>query len=150
MSATAALAKREVVRFLRQPSRVVGAVAPPLLVWLLIGSGFGSSFRAPGGEASPIVYFYPGIVVLVILFASIFATISVIEDRREGFLQSVLVAPSPRTRSRSARCSEEARSGSCRVSSWNVIRGCSGFGSIWSIGTSRPIGVPADAAKAST
>jgi ABC-2 type transport system permease protein len=93
MSATGALAKREVVRFLRQPSRVVGAVAPPLLVWLLIGSGFGASFRAPGGETSPIVYFYPGIVVLVVLFASIFATISVIEDRREGFLQSVLVAP---------------------------------------------------------
>src|SRR5439155_8202767 len=83
-SATWALAKREVVRFLRQPSRVVGAVAPPLLVWLLIGSGFGTSFR---------LYFYPGIVVLVVLFASIFATISVIEDRREGFLQSVLVAP---------------------------------------------------------
>ena len=93
MSATGALAKREVVRFLRQPSRVVGAVAPPLLVWLLIGSGFGASFRAPGSDASPIVYFYPGIVVLVVLFASIFATISVIEDRREGFLQSVLVAP---------------------------------------------------------
>jgi ABC-2 type transport system permease protein len=93
MSAAWALAKREIVRFLRQPSRVVGAVAPPLLVWLLIGSGFGASFRAPGETTSPIVYFYPGIVVLVVLFASIFATISVIEDRREGFLQSVLVAP---------------------------------------------------------
>ena len=72
---------------------MIGAVAPPLLVWVLVGSGFGASFHAPGDTASPIVYFYPGIVVLVVLFASIFATISVIEDRREGFLQSVLVAP---------------------------------------------------------
>jgi mutator protein MutT len=90
--AALALARREIVRFLRQPSRVMGAVAPPLLMWLLIGSGFRSSFRAPG-DGGYVAYFFPGTVVLVILFASIFATISVIEDRREGFLQAVLVAP---------------------------------------------------------
>lgn len=94
MTAALTLARREIVRFLRQPSRVVGAIAPPLLMWLLIGSGFRGSFRAPGEAAGGYVaYFYPGTVVLVILFASIFATISVIEDRREGFLQAVLVAP---------------------------------------------------------
>ena len=47
---------------------------------------------------SYIEYFYPGIVVLVLLFTSIFATISVVNDRREGFLQGVLVAPVPRWR----------------------------------------------------
>jgi ABC-2 type transport system permease protein len=41
-------------------------------------------------------YFFPGTLVMIILFTAIFATISVIEDRREGFLQSVLVAPVPR------------------------------------------------------
>jgi ABC-2 type transport system permease protein len=41
-------------------------------------------------------YFFPGTLVLVLLFTAIFTTISVIEDRREGFLQSVLVAPAPR------------------------------------------------------
>src|SRR5690606_25857903 len=35
-------------------------------------------------------------VVMILLFTSIFATISIIEDRKEGFLQSVLVAPIPR------------------------------------------------------
>jgi ABC-2 type transport system permease protein len=97
MRAASALARREIVRFARQPSRVIGAVAPPVLVWILMGAGFGTSFRAPGGEpgasSMPLLYFYPGTVVLVVLFASIFATISVIEDRREGFLQSVLVSP---------------------------------------------------------
>jgi ABC-2 type transport system permease protein len=88
-----ALAWREVVRFLRQPSRIVGAFAPPLLAWLLIGSGFGASFRVPGGGgASYAAYFFPGTVVLVVLFAAIFSTISVIEDRREGFLQAVVVS----------------------------------------------------------
>jgi ABC-2 type transport system permease protein len=88
-----ALAWREVVRFLRQPSRIVGAFAPPLLAWLLLGAGFGSSFRVAGGGASYLGYFFPGTVVLVVLFAAIFSTISVIEDRREGFLQAVVVSP---------------------------------------------------------
>ncbi len=96
MSAALALARRELVRFARQPSRVVGAVVPPILVWLLIGTGLGRSFRAPGaGGAGYLDYFYPGTVVLVVLFAAIFSTISVIEDRREGFLQGVLVSPAP-------------------------------------------------------
>ncbi len=59
-----------------------------------------ASFQ-PSGEVdglSYIEYFYPGIVVLVLLFTSIFATISVVNDRREGFLQGVLVAPVPRWR----------------------------------------------------
>ncbi len=94
MRAARALAWREIVRFLRQPSRIVGAFAPPLLAWLLLGAGFGASFRVPGrGGASYVAYFFPGTVVLVVLFAAIFSTISVIEDRREGFLQAVVVSP---------------------------------------------------------
>ena len=97
MRASFLLARREFVRFFRQRSRVVGAVAPPLLMWLVVGSGLGRSFRpdgeAPGGVGSSLVFFFPGTVVLVVLFAAIFSTISVIEDRREGFLQGVLVSP---------------------------------------------------------
>ena len=37
---------REIVRFYRQRSRVVGVIASPLLFWVVIGSGFGSSFRS--------------------------------------------------------------------------------------------------------
>ena len=69
------------------------------MFWLLIGSGLSASFRFPSAETDEIgyiEYFYPGIVVLVLLFTSIFATISVVNDRREGFLQGVLVAPVPR------------------------------------------------------
>jgi len=90
---------REVVRFYRQRSRVIGVIASPLLFWLVIGSGFGTSFRsgdAPG-QQHYLDYFYPGALIMIVLFTSIFTMMSVIEDRKEGFLLSVMVAPVPRS-----------------------------------------------------
>jgi ABC-2 type transport system permease protein len=90
---------REIVRFYRNRGRVVGVIASPLLFWIVIGSGFGSSFRsnAPGGQSHYLEYFFPGTVTMIVLFTSIFAMMSVIEDRKEGFLLSVLVAPVSRS-----------------------------------------------------
>ena len=90
---------REIVRFYRQRSRVVGVIASPLLFWLVIGSGFGSSFRAGNvpGQQHYLDYFYPGALIMIVLFTSIFAMMSLIEDRKEGFLLSVMVAPVPRS-----------------------------------------------------
>jgi len=85
---------REIIRFLRQPNRVVGAVGQPLLFWLLFGAGMNRVFVVSGQGFRE--YYFPGTVILSVLFTAIFATISLIEDRREGFLQSVLVAPIPR------------------------------------------------------
>lgn len=84
---------RELVRFYRQRARVVGALGTPILFWLFLGSGLGHAFRSGSGEGGYLEYFFPGAIALTVLFTSIFSTISVIEDRREGFLQSVLVAP---------------------------------------------------------
>lgn len=86
---------REIIRFVRQRSRLTGAFAQPLVFWLLLGGGLNASFHAPGtaGDASYMSYFYPGVIVLVLLFTAIFATIAVVEDRQAGFLQGVLVAP---------------------------------------------------------
>ena len=91
--------QREIVRFYRQRSRIVGALATPILFWLVLGSGFAGSFQASEGIDSLgyAEYFFPGTIVLVVLFTAIFSTISVIEDRKEGFLQAVLVAPVPRS-----------------------------------------------------
>jgi daunorubicin resistance ABC transporter membrane protein len=97
LAAIRVLVGRDVKRFFRQRSRVVGALAQPILFWLLIGSGMAKSFRVPGAEqVGYLQYFFPGILVLVVLFTSIFATMSVIEDRHAGFLQAVLVAPAAR------------------------------------------------------
>ena len=89
-----ALCHRELVRFLRQRHRIIGALATPIVFWLLIGAGMNRSFKSdvPGGE-NYLHYFFPGTLLMILLFTAIFSTISVIEDRREGFLQGVLVAP---------------------------------------------------------
>ncbi len=90
---------REIVRFYRQRARVVGVIASPLLFWIVIGSGFGTSFRstaATGGQQY-LDYFFHGALIMIVLFTAIFTMMSVIEDRKEGFLLSVLVAPVSRS-----------------------------------------------------
>ena len=77
---------RELVRFWRTKARVLGVVASPLIFWLVIGFGSGR-----------LAFYFPGTLVLTIMFSAIFSTISIIEDRREGFLLSMLVSPASRT-----------------------------------------------------
>lgn len=93
------------MRFFRQRNRVVAAVVTPLVFWLMLGLGLDRALVVGGGgvgEAGEqegvgyLAYFFPGVVVLMVLFTAIFTTISVIEDRREGFLQGVLVSPASR------------------------------------------------------
>ena len=84
--------------FYRQPSRWVGVLLRPCL---LAGHrvGAGTDFSAGGGDDAGrgyLEYFFPGTLILILLFTSIFCMMSVIEDRREGFLASVLVSPAPR------------------------------------------------------
>src|SRR4030095_3604709 len=99
-AAIRALWGREVVRFLRQRSRLIGAFAQPLLFWILLGGGFSASLRPPGApeDLRTLACVYPGIIGLVLLFTAIFSTIAVVEDRKSGFLQGVLVAPISRGR----------------------------------------------------
>lgn len=94
MNTTVMLAWREWTRFFRQRHRVIAALGQPILFWLLFGTGMHQSFR--GGGSDFMSYYLPGTIALILMFTAIFATISIIEDRREGFLQGVLVAPVPR------------------------------------------------------
>ena len=89
MPAIATLAWRELVRFFRQRTRVFGALGQPIIFWLMFSEGFKS---VDLGYA----YQFPGIIAMILLFTAIFTTISVIDDRNEGFLQGVLVSPVPR------------------------------------------------------
>lgn len=83
--AAATLWQRELVRFWREKARVAAYVGSPLIFWLVVGAGFGD-----------LAFFFPGALVLAVIFSSVFSTMSLIEDRREGFLLSVLVSPAPR------------------------------------------------------
>ena len=71
---------RDMVRFFRERSRIAGLLATPLLFWLFIGSGLGTSFQPSASPSSSgyLQYFFPGTVVMVVLFTSIFSTMSVI------------------------------------------------------------------------
>ncbi len=100
LTATGALWKREIIKFLRDRSRVVGALAQPAAFWLLLGLGFHGTFQMPGEAAYGVGYLeflFPGIIAMIILFTAIFATISVVEERKSGFIQAALVAPASRT-----------------------------------------------------
>ncbi|MEL7087784.1 MAG: ABC transporter permease, partial [Planctomycetota bacterium] len=108
--AVGAIAWREIVRFFRQRNRVIGAVMTPVVFWVLLGLGLNETFRvspvagnagtgmavAGGSDLGYLEFFFPGMVVLMVLFTAIFSTISVIEDRKEGFLQGVLASPAKR------------------------------------------------------
>lgn len=97
LSTIRVLIKRDCTRFVREKSRVVGALLQPLIFWLVIGSGMASTFVLPGArDVGYMEYFFPGVVLMVVLFTAIFTTMSVIEDRHSGFLQAVLVAPGSR------------------------------------------------------
>jgi ABC-2 type transport system permease protein len=99
LGATLALFRREMLRHARQPSRIVASLGTAALFWMVIGSGFADSFRMPGADLAEGVsysaYLLPGMVGLIVLMGTVFASISLIQDREEGFLQSVLVSPAP-------------------------------------------------------
>src|SRR5450631_4211240 len=90
---------REIVRFFRQRARVVGVIASPLLFWLLLGSGFAHNFgvASNGLSGQSFGFYFPGSIALIVLFTSIFSMMSLIQDRNEGFLLSVLAAPVSRS-----------------------------------------------------
>jgi ABC-2 type transport system permease protein len=92
--AVRSLWQRELVRFLRDRPRVTGSLLQPILFWLLFSGALHGSFK-PGGQDYS-AYFFAGTLAMIALFTAIFSTITVIEDRKEGFLQGVLVAPVPR------------------------------------------------------
>ncbi len=103
-SACQTLTARELRRLARQPSRIIAAVGTPALLWIFLASGFAESFAPParnGVAASAVAptsyaaYLLPGVVTLIALFSSIFAAMSLIEDRHEGFLRTALVSPAP-------------------------------------------------------
>ncbi|KYC45763.1 MAG: ABC-2 type transporter [Candidatus Methanofastidiosum methylothiophilum] len=87
---------REIKKFVRDRSRLVSSIAQPLIWLLLIGTGFGATFGKVG-DLKYIQFMFPGILVMTLLFSSMFSAISIIWDRQFGFLKEMLVAPISRT-----------------------------------------------------
>lgn len=86
---------REIKRFVRSYSRIIGSLVQPLLFLLAFGYGLGAVFSA-AGQGNYIDFLAPGIIGMSIIFTSIFNGIQIIWDRQFGFLKETLVAPVPR------------------------------------------------------
>jgi len=84
---------RQMKRFIRSKSRIVGMIVQPLFFLVILGSGFSQASFGIVREGEYIDFLAPGIVAMAILFSSMFTGISVLWDRQFGFLQEVLVAP---------------------------------------------------------
>lgn len=92
-----ALWLRQLKRFFRAPSRVIGAVGQPLLFLVALGYGLGSVVQRAGG-GNYLHFLVPGVIVQTVLFSSVFFGINIIFDRQFGFLKETLVAPVSRLR----------------------------------------------------
>jgi len=95
MSVVYALWLRQLKRYIRSRSRIVGALGQPLLFLVALGFGFGPIFER-AGQGSYIQFLAPGVIAMAVLFTSIFSGIELIWDRQFGFLKETLVAPVPR------------------------------------------------------
>ncbi len=86
---------RQIKRYLRSKSRILGSLAQPLLFLLAMGYGFGSVFQK-AGQGNYINFLAPGIIGMSIIFTSVFTGIEIIWDRQFGFLKEMMVAPMSR------------------------------------------------------
>jgi len=83
---------RQIKRYLRSKSRIIGSLGQPLLLLLALGFGFGPIYQKAGG-GNYIQFLAPGIIGMGILFTAVFSGIEIIWDRQFGFLKETLVAP---------------------------------------------------------
>ena len=83
---------REFKKFVRERSRLVSAIARPLVWLFLVGAGM-SRLVPPVDGVSYMQFIFPGILGMTILFSSMFSSLSIIWDKEFGFMKEILVAP---------------------------------------------------------
>ncbi|MHB8894189.1 MAG: ABC transporter permease [Candidatus Geothermincolia bacterium] len=89
---------RDLKRFWRDTPRRVGAFVQPLIYLFLLGTGLQAAFKVfGGGNTKYILFMFPGILGMTVLFTSVFSAISILWDREFGFLKEILVSPVPRS-----------------------------------------------------
>ncbi|HZD23319.1 MAG TPA: ABC transporter permease, partial [Acidimicrobiia bacterium] len=91
------VAYRELLRFVRDRSRIAASVVFPLLFLAIFGGGFTNMVGSMSGGIDLIEFMYPGLIAMSIVTSALSAGVSVVTDREEGFLREILVAPIPRS-----------------------------------------------------
>jgi ABC-2 type transport system permease protein len=89
---------RDVLRYLRDRTRIVAALGQPVLYLFIFGTGLSSSFAigqagGAGGALNYRTFMFPGVLAMTVIFTSIMSAMSIVWDREFGFLREILVAP---------------------------------------------------------
>jgi ABC-2 type transport system permease protein len=83
---------RQVRRYTRSGSRIIGTLGQPILLLLALGYGIGAIYRK-AGQGDYLQFLVPGIITQTVLLSAIFWGIIILQDKRFGFLSELLVAP---------------------------------------------------------
>ncbi len=89
-----AVLEREVLRMLRQKTRLVSAMVRPLIWLFVIGGGFGTVI----GEARGIPYqsfLVAGVIGMTMLFGAMLAALTTVYDKESGVMRMMIIAPLP-------------------------------------------------------
>lgn len=104
LRAVAVVWEREMIRFSRDPTRVVSSLVQPVLFLFVLGSGLGSLMQAGSGGVDFRTFLFPGVLAMSVLFTAAFSGISMVWDREFGFLREMLVAPVSTTAILTGKC----------------------------------------------
>jgi ABC-2 type transport system permease protein len=95
--ALATIWQREVIRYVRDRTRVISTLVQPVMFLVVFGTGLAETLASGNLGVNYIVFMYPGTIAMTVMGVGFFATISTVWDRQFGFLKEILVAPIPRT-----------------------------------------------------
>jgi ABC-2 type transport system permease protein len=88
---------REVLAYSRDRARIISSMVMPVLMIIIFGEGFGRTISTFDEGINYRQFIFPGVIVMTVLFNSVFSGVSIIWDREFGFLREILVAPISRT-----------------------------------------------------
>jgi ABC-2 type transport system permease protein len=83
---------RDLKRYWYDKARIVASLGQPILFLFVLGTALSPSFTGPSGIKFS-EFIFPGIILMTVLFTSVFSAMSIVWDREFGFLKEVLVAP---------------------------------------------------------
>ncbi|MBD3340048.1 MAG: hypothetical protein GF353_13120 [Candidatus Lokiarchaeota archaeon] len=88
------LAKRELLEFWRNKSRVISTIAQSILFLFIFGAGFAFvAIEIEGISVSSSAFIASGILAITILFNGIFGGMGLMRDKMFGFMKELIVAP---------------------------------------------------------
>lgn len=93
MSAVYTIWYRNVLKYFRMKSRIIGSLGMPFFFMVIIGFGLNSAISLPGMQVSYVEFIAPGIISMSILFSSMFSGVQLVIDKQIGFIKETLVAP---------------------------------------------------------